>query len=254
MVWRLSSGEAERQSSSLQVTNRKDFLSVLESSPTALVHVTGGAVSLIAGPISLLAPKGRWLHRKAGTVFFVAMLVMASIAFVMASMRVEKVNTLAAAFTLYLVATAWGVVKTRPGTVGRIERIAPWAAALIAAGGLTIGGLVAAFPGLLYDGDPDFSASPVLFLVFGGLATMSAGLDIWTLRRGGLTGAGRVSRHLWRMCLALFIAAGSYFLGQADTIPASLRGDHLYLPPLLVLVALVFWIARVRIGPRYRSA
>ncbi len=236
------------------MTNRKDFLPLLELSPTALVHVTGGAVSLIAGPVSLLAPKGRWLHRKAGTVFFVAMLVMAGVAFVMASLKVEKVNTLAAAFTLYLVATAWGVVRTRPGTVGRVERVAPWAAALIAAGGLTVGALVAAFPGRLYDGDPDFSASPVLFLVFGALAVMSAGLDIWTLRRGGLTGAARVSRHLWRMCLALFIAAGSYFLGQADTIPAPLRGDHLYLPPLLVLVALVFWMIRVRIGSRYRTA
>lgn len=227
---------------------------MLELSPTALIHVTGGAVSLIAGPVSLLAPKGRWLHRKAGTVFFVAMLVMAGVAFVMASLRVEKVNTLAAAFTLYLVATAWGVVRTRPGTVGRIERFAPWVGGFIAACGLTVGALVAAFPGRLYDGDSDFSASPVLFLVFGGLAAMSAGLDVWTLRRGGLTGAARVSRHLWRMCLALFIAAGSYFLGQADTIPASLRGDHLYLPPLLVLVALAFWMIRVRIGPRYRTA
>lgn len=56
----------------------------------------------------------------------------------------------------------------------------------------------------------------------------------------------RLARHLWRMCLALFIAAGSFFVGQADEIPQALRGPHLMVPPLAALALMAFWLVRVR--------
>jgi hypothetical protein len=43
------------------------------------------------------------------------------------------------------------------------------------------------------------------------------------IRAGRLIGAARVTRHLWRMTLALFIAALS-FAGQQKIIPPFLRG------------------------------
>jgi hypothetical protein len=36
------------------------------------------------------------------------------------------------------------------------------------------------------------------------------------LARGGVLGAKRIARHLWRMCFGLFIAAGSFFLGPSN--------------------------------------
>ena len=39
-----------------------------------------------------------------------------------------------------------------------------------------------------------------------------------------ISGAQRITRHLWQMCVALFIAAASFFLGQAKVFPASVRG------------------------------
>ncbi len=231
---------------------------MLELSPTALVHVVGGMVAIIAGPVALLAPKGRWLHRKAGIVFFYAMLVMAGVALVMATIRVQKVNAFAAALTLYLIVTAWGIVRARPGTLSRVERWAPWWGSAVAIGALTVAALVAAFPGRLYDDDPDFSGKPTMYLVFGVIATLSVATDLWTLRRGGLTGAARVSRHLWRMCLALFIAIGSF----ATQLPLLARRMDLEPPPtmvgfgpaLLVLALMAFWLIRVRLGRRYRPA
>ena len=72
--------------------------------------------------------------------------------------------------------------------------------------------------------------------------------------RRGVTGAQRIARHLWRLCFALFIAAGSFFLGQPQVFPVSLRGS-----PLLILVSvaplgfLLFWLVRVRLRPTAKS-
>ena len=36
------------------------------------------------------------------------------------------------------------------------------------------------------------------------------------LRAGGMHGTARLKRHLWRMCVALPIAAASFFRGPVD--------------------------------------
>ena len=57
----------------------------------------------------------------------------------------------------------------------------------------------------------------------------------------------RIARHLWRMCFSLFIAAGSFFLGQAKVIPKPIRiFPMLAIPALLPLVLLIYWLVRVR--------
>ena len=55
------------------------------------------------------------------------------------------------------------------------------------------------------------------------------------------------------MCTALFIASGSFFLGQADEIPQALRGPYLFAPALLPLAALLFWMIRVRFTRAFKS-
>ena len=65
--------------------------------------------------------------------------------------------------------------------------------------------------------------------------------------RGTLSATQRLSRHLWRMCFAFFIATGSFFLGQQDVLPQALRGS-----PILFVLAfapfalMLFWLVRVR--------
>ena len=62
-------------------------------------------------------------------------------------------------------------------------------------------------------------------------------------------GPPRVKRHLVRLCLALSIASGSAFLGQADEIPRELR---MQIRPLLTtlavtpLAAMLFWLVKLR--------
>ena len=59
-------------------------------------------------------------------------------------------------------------------------------------------------------------------------------------------GTARLRRHLWRMCVALFIAAGSFFLGPVRRIPEPLRIPALRLIPLVVLLTMVYWLWRHR--------
>ena len=59
-------------------------------------------------------------------------------------------------------------------------------------------------------------------------------------------GLARLKRHLWRMCVALFIAAASFFLGPVRRIPEPLRIPALRLIPLVVLVTMAFWLWRYR--------
>ena len=68
------------------------------------------------------------------------------------------------------------------------------------------------------------------------------------------TGAKKIARHLWRMCFALFMSTGSFFLGQADKIPEALRiWPVLYVLAIAPLVFLLYWMWRVRIRKSLRG-
>src|SRR5688572_17172645 len=87
------------------------------------------------------------------------------------------------------------------------------------------------------------------FLLFGVVGTLGAVNDLRMLRASlAVKGAPRVTRHLWRMSLAFFIAAMSFFFGQAGALPRPLRVmPFLAVPVLAVLVTLLWWLWRVRI-------
>lgn len=201
-------------------------------------HIAAGTVAILARYAALALRKGGSLHEAAGRTFGVAMLVMAPFAIALAMTPGQRINLLPGALTIYLTLTAWGAVRRKPGTVGRLE-----VAGCLFAGALAAAGLIG---GLSAEGGP---AQSVL-LLFGALAMLAAALDLRMLRRGGLVGFERLRRHLWRMCTALFVAAGAFFLGQADEFPNVVRGPHLFILALTPLGALVFWMIRTR--PRRR--
>ena len=100
--------------------------------------------------------------------------------------------------------------------------------------------------------DPGSSAGPAF--VFAAIAALAATGDLRMIVRGGISGARRIARHLWRMCVALFVAAGSLFLGQQQVFPASMRGSLiLFLPEIAIVGLLIFWMVRVRVGKRFKS-
>jgi uncharacterized membrane protein len=206
------------------------------------LHITGAAVGILSGATALLARKGSTLHRRAGNWFFVSMLTMSAIGSGVAPFLPDRISTLAAVLTFYLVATAWATVRLRCGSVGLFEIGSAVVALSIAAAGVTLGLQAANSATGLIDGQPAGAG-----FMFATVAVLAAIGDLRIISRRGVVGARRIARHLWRMCFALFIAAGSFFLGQRQVFPASMRESSLlFLPEIAVLGLMIFWLVRVR--------
>lgn len=211
--------------------------------PTVLLHVLGGAVGLLTGFVALYAAKGATLHRRSGIVFVGAMLWMCG--FALLAMAVHRawyvVNVLAALLTGYLVVTGLTAVRAPTPGLRRLERALTPLAAIVGVAGLALG-VVAARNGGKLQGIPAFP-----YFMFGGVGLLGSALDVRRMRTGPLRGARRLARHLWRMSFALFVGAMSFFLGQADVIPKPIRiMPLLAVPPLAVLVTMLWWLWRVR--------
>ena len=203
---------------------------------TYAVHIVAGSLALIAGYIALFSSKGATLHRRAGMVFVYSMLTMCSFGIVIAAVRgaAPKLNIPAGSVTAYLVITSLLTVRPRGRSSASIDRALMFVAFAIAAvcfSFATAGG---------------FFAAPLIMF---GLVAFGSGLgDLRMIRGGGvLEGAKRIKRHLWRMTYALFVAAMSFFIGQAKVIPKPIRIPGLLaIPVLVVLVTLLYWLWRMR--------
>jgi hypothetical protein len=210
---------------------------------TYVLHIVAGSLGLVSGYVALYTTKGAPVHRRAGTVFVYTMLAMCLAGFSMAVGRgvAPEINVPAAVITASLVVTAltavrppfpgsrWIELAATLGCLGVGVTMTRFTAEAIANGGMR--GEYPAFP----------------FALFGAAGLLAVAGDVRVLRSGRPTGARRVARHLWRMTFALFIAALSFFIGQAKVIPEPIRiRPLLALPVLAVLVTLLYWMWRVR--------
>jgi uncharacterized membrane protein len=201
------------------------------------LHVIGGAIAIASGLVALFALKGAQLHLKSGSVFVYAMLAMSLSAAVMAVGQAgAAVNIPAALVTAYLVVTSLATVRAPFAGSRGLDR-----GAMVAAFAFGLTSITLAFAG---GGTRDGLTFPLV--MFGVVALLAGVGDLRMIRAGGLQGTPRLKRHLWRMCAALFVAAGSFFLGPVRRIPEPLRIPALRLIPLLVLVTMVYWLWRLR--------
>ncbi|HEX3665186.1 MAG TPA: DUF2306 domain-containing protein [Rhizomicrobium sp.] len=221
------------------------------------LHIGAGTVALFSGTIAIFARKGGRLHRRTGTVFFASMLIMAASAAYLAVVRPGQIiNLFGGTFAFYLVTTGWMAAARRDGKIGLPEKIAmgvaiclcvPFALVLVqTATGMTIFKSAFAIKG------PILIAMYVFASVVG-IAALSDAKVVWA---GGITGAPRIARHLWRMCLGLTMAAGSAFTnGLPRLLPGPMHVTGIFfLPQFIPMVLLVFWMVRVRLtGWRWRA-
>ena len=230
-------------------------------SPLVMVHIAAGTLGVLSGSTALVVRKGGRVHRSAGNVFVGAMLFMAAAGAIAAFRRWQPGNLVAGVFTLYLVSTAWLTVRRRKDQAGHAEL------------GLLLYGLAAAALTLslawraAHGGTGSTTAdSTVGYLVFGTLMLIFCAGDARLIARRGISGASRLVRHLGRMCLALLIAAGSFFLGQsgdpvlrriglrARLFPPAIRRTQLPAVPVILIVALtLFWLWRVQTAKTWRK-
>ena len=190
---------------------------------------------------------GEW-HRRSGMVFVYTMTLTGMTAVGIATYE-GKPGNLAGAVMAYFVITAYLTVRPLAG-IGRWVNVSfMFLAAIFSIGGFITGFTALDMPGNQLDGAP---AGMLFFLAtINGLAAIG---DARMIRAGGIQGSRRVARHLWRMCFGLFIASGSFFIGQMKFIPEPIRNVPLLIiigvSPLLVLL---YWMWRVRLRQNLRG-
>ena len=211
------------------------------------VHFAAGLVSIVAGTIALSAAKGGRLHKRSGLVFTWAMVALGLTAAGIGTYEKVPSQVFAGLLAAYLVFTGMTTVKPLPGIGQRVNVALMLLAFAYAVTNLYAGSVEWLDPTVEVVGRPRV----VPPLVIGGVMLLAAIGDLRALRAGGLRGSRRLARHLWRMCFGLFIATGSFFLGQMRFIPEPVR----IVPVLLVLgfapiAFLFYWMWRVRVRGR----
>ena len=212
-------------------------------------HISAGASGLLSGTAAMSFRKGSHRHRVAGNIFVIAMLGLSASGAYLGFMKHQMLNGLMGVLTFYLVATAWWTARRRDGETGVFDLgalIMPLAV-----------GAVLAFYGFEAANSQTGSKGgypAAAYFIFGSVALLFAAGDVRMLVRGGFSGAQRIARHLRRMCFGLFIATGSFFLGQPQVFPAALRKTNvLFIPAFLPLMLMIFWLFRVHFTNVYKG-
>jgi uncharacterized membrane protein len=211
------------------------------------VHFTAGLASIVAGTIALSVTKGSRLHKKSGLVFTWTMIALGLTAAGIGTYEHIPSQVFAGLLAAYLVFSAMTTVKPLPG-IGQRVNVALMVLAFAYAVASLYGGVTEWLdPTVEVIGRPRV----VPPLVVGTVILFAAIGDLRAIRAGGLQGSRRLARHLWRMCFGLFIATGSFFLGQMKFIPEPVR----FVPLLLALafapiLFLFYWMWRVRVRGR----
>jgi uncharacterized membrane protein len=231
-------------------------------SPILIGHICAGTVGLLSGTAAMCFRKGSPRHVLAGRVFVASMLTMAVAAVYLGIVSHEMNNIGGGILTFYLIGTAWLTARRRDGETSGFD----WVVLLIplALGILTwMNGIK-----VVRSGASSQDGVPVGMIFFMGcVMLLAAAGDISMLVGGGVLGAKRIARHLWRMCFGLFIAAGSFFLGPSNRplrllsaagvgqhLPQALFSTTLYsILTILPLIMLIFWLVRVRFTNAYKA-
>jgi hypothetical protein len=155
------------------------------------------------------------VHRLAGGVFVCAMLAMGLSGAGIAAATTVVGSLIGGLLASYLVLSGFAIVRPPTPRLRRATLVAASLALPLGVGCAALGVVTLAEGSWVRDDVP----VPMIFL-FAAVALGAAAGDLRRVRVGGpVRGRRKIAAHLWRMCFALFIASGSFFLGQADEIP-----------------------------------
>jgi uncharacterized membrane protein len=213
------------------------------------IHIAAGALAIVLGAVALSVKKGGTIHRRSGLLFVGAMLVMGFTASIFGFRKSPTDgNVFAGLLVFYFVGTALTTVRPVSRWTSAIN-----VAALLLAAGLAIlfiaGGIRDVNSTQLSSGGVPVRTIGIMSFVLAAWLLLAAIGDVRILRTGVLRGAPRLRRHLWRMCIALFIAAGSFFSIQervARILPDPFTsGPMRALPFVLLFGAMFYWLWRL---------
>ena len=207
-------------------------------------HIATGACALLLGLFNLLfTRKGTSLHIRTGRMFWYSMIAMATSGIVVAILRPKAGFVLIGFLSMYLVNTGRNALKRPNGAVNRdtVWWLAVASSCLVM--GIALGGYALAEGGQL------FGSPYALYLGAAFDAAIFVVLDLRLMRMGSATGRSRIVDHLWRMIAGLLFAMFALFVANPSVFPAWFTSAGLnFVPPLLVLAAIAYWVSAVRRG------
>lgn len=213
------------------------------------VHIGMGTLGVLTGAAALVLRKGSEPHRVAGTVFVLSMLFMAATAAILAVMKPQPGLVVGGLMTIYFIGTAWMAGRRKDGETGAFE-IGAFLAALALAIALATSAYALA-TGATKAPNPIF---PYVLYGISSAMALAAAADLSVVWRAGVGGAQRIARHLWRMCLGLFIAVGSFAAQGAKVLPPGVGLRVLLASMILILGVMFYWLVRVRFTNWYGQA
>ena len=210
------------------------------------VHILAGGLAIIFGGVALAASKGATLHRRIGLLFVYAMLTMGISGSILALRQsLTNMNVLGGFMSAYFVVTGLTAVRSASAWTRWLNAVALLVAIALSLIEIGLGFKALASPHRAIHGVPFFM---LFFLAT--VTTLAAAGDLRVMRSAGLRRESRLARHLWRMCFALFIAAGSFFSIRervAKILPEPFTTPMMRaLPVGLVFAAMFYWLWRVR--------
>ncbi len=187
-------------------------------------HIIAGTILFLSGIVALSFRKGAKLHKISGNIFYIALLLMASSAAVIAD------DPTIAFSSIYFASTAWVVVLRAENKSGIFEIIAFIAIAVICG----------RYFYFAFTSEPGFMTT--MFYIFGTVALIAALFDLKMIINGGVSGKHRIVRHLWRMCYAMLGAVMSFVANASKYWSDYIAED---LPLYIMIVVMFYWLFKV---------
>ncbi|MBP5855790.1 hypothetical protein KAJ83_02135 [Marivibrio halodurans] len=209
------------------------------------IHIAAGFLALTCGSAIILMRKGDGRHRQVGWVFSGAMMTVAVTALALCLFRPNDFLLTIALFSAYLTLSGWWAMASRRSVRSARAVVAlDWA--------LALGGMATALAMLGVAGMEmlmDTSHRPVVLLVFGlGIAAM-AGRDMVTAaRRGGLSRAEKLARHIQRMMGAWIASLTAFAVVNLSFLPDL----AVWLGPTALVTPLITYWSR-RYAPKVKA-
>ncbi len=200
------------------------------------IHVSAGAIGLIAGAAALVLGKGSAGHKQAGYIFVTAMIVMAIPGGIISYTGGKTFDALSSLLTCYMVLTGWIAFKptTKPVLVG-----------LMCMAGVCFAGYLSLELYALIANVRATDAPAGAGYIFATVLALALLGDYKRLRRPYPHRQAKI-RHLWRMNFGLLVATVSFFGARPHLFPSWAQASGLLLllafAPILVMA---YWRFRL---------
>lgn len=197
------------------------------------IHILAGLIALAAAGVALGTAKGGLWHRRSGSTYVMAMLVVTLTTLVLVAIQPNLFLLVIGLFSFYLVFTGWRAAKVRGGRPAWADHLAGAGMALtgLAMLGFGVNGLVGSG-----------GEQPVILLVFGSIGLLLALSDWRDWQAGPVTGKARIAKHLGRMLAGTIATVTAAVVVNLTFLPALVTWLG---PTALITPLIVWWNARV---------